>query len=45
MAKGQSSIMIVSFCSLALILSAVYTYYVMTKLSKFRLLSASRQVR
>jgi len=44
MAKGQSPITIVSFCSFGLISSAVYTYQVMTKLSKFRLSSASRQV-
>jgi len=44
MAKGQSPITIVSFCSFGFISSAVYTYQVMTKFSKFRLSSASRQV-
>jgi len=44
MVRGQSPTTIVSFCSFGLILFAVYTYYVMTKLSKFRLSSASRQV-
>jgi len=43
MARGQSPITIVSFCSFGSVSSAVYTYYVMAKLSKFRLSSVSRQ--
>jgi len=44
MAGGQSPITIVSFYGFGLILSAVYTYEVMTKFSRFRLSSASHQV-
>ena len=44
MARGQSPITIVSFCSFELILSAGYTYQAIAKLSKFRLSLASRHV-
>jgi len=39
MARGQSPITIVSFYGFGIILSAVYTYQIMTKFSRFRIMT------
>jgi len=39
MVRGQSPITIVSFYGFGIILSAVYTYQIMTKFSRFRIMT------